>query len=46
MLEHQVDLIIDGGYGSTEVSSVFDLSEGQARLLRIGCGDPAPFTDD
>jgi len=46
MLEHQVDLIIDGGYGSTEVSSVIDLSEGQARLLRIGCGDPAPFTDD
>jgi len=42
-LEHQVDLIIDGGYGSTEVSTVIDLSEGSPALLRQGCGDPAPF---
>jgi tRNA threonylcarbamoyl adenosine modification protein (Sua5/YciO/YrdC/YwlC family) len=46
ILEHQVDLIIDGGYGGMEASTVVDLSEGEPRLVRTGCGDPTPFTTD
>jgi len=46
MLEHQIDLIIDGGYGRAEVSTVIDLSQGQVSVLRTGCGDPTPFSDD
>lgn len=46
ILEHQVDLIIDGGYGGMAASTVVDLSEGEPRLVRAGCGDPAPFLTD
>ncbi|HEY0635990.1 MAG TPA: L-threonylcarbamoyladenylate synthase [Gammaproteobacteria bacterium] len=43
LLERQVDLIIDGGYGSLEVTTMVDL-EGEAPVvLREGLGDPAPF---
>jgi tRNA threonylcarbamoyl adenosine modification protein (Sua5/YciO/YrdC/YwlC family) len=42
-LEHAVDLIIDGGYGSLEPSTVVDLTEEVPQLLRIGLGDPTPF---
>jgi tRNA threonylcarbamoyl adenosine modification protein (Sua5/YciO/YrdC/YwlC family) len=43
LLERQVDLIIDGGYGSQEVTTMVDL-EGEAPVvLREGLGDPAPF---
>ena len=44
-LEHHVDLIIDGGYGGTAVSTVVNLSEGEPQVIRVGCGDPAPFMD-
>jgi len=43
LLEHQVDLIIDGGFGSTESSTVINLADGEPEVIRIGCGDPAPF---
>ena len=43
LLEHQVDLIIDGGFGSTESSTVINLSEGEPQVIRVGCGDPSPF---
>ncbi len=43
-LEHQVDLIIDGGYGGIEASTVISLVDGDPEVLRVGCGDPAPFT--
>ncbi|WP_025132235.1 L-threonylcarbamoyladenylate synthase [Pseudomonas sp. PH1b] len=43
LLEHQVDLIIDGGFGSTESSTVISLADGEPELIRAGCGDPAPF---
>jgi tRNA threonylcarbamoyl adenosine modification protein (Sua5/YciO/YrdC/YwlC family) len=43
-LEHHVDLIIDGGHGSLEPSTVVSLVNDQAEVLRVGCGDPSPFT--
>lgn len=42
-LEHAVDLIIDGGYGSFEPSTVVHLTEDVPRVTRRGLGDPAPF---
>ncbi|OEC41868.1 threonylcarbamoyl-AMP synthase [Pseudomonas sp. 1D4] len=45
-LEHHVDLIIDGGYGGVEASTVVDLSEGEPSIVRVGCGDPTPFLAD
>ncbi len=41
-LEKQVDLIIDGGYGGLEASTVINLADGQPEVLRVGCGDPSP----
>ena len=39
----QVDLVLDGGWGEMETTTVVDL-EGEAPiLLREGKGDPAPF---
>ncbi len=43
MLEHQVDLIIDGGYGGVEASTVISLVDGEPEIVRVGCGDPAAF---
>lgn len=43
MLEHHVDLVIDGGYGNLEASTVVSLLEDEPEVLRVGCGDPAPF---
>lgn len=42
-LEHAVDLIIDGGYGSLEPTTVVDLSGESPEVVRRGLGDPAPF---
>ena len=36
---HQVDLVIDGGYGNNEASTVVDLSGGEALILRQGIGE-------
>ncbi len=44
-LEKQVDLIIDGGYGGLEASTVINLADGQPEVLRVGCGDPSPFEE-
>lgn len=43
LLEHQADLIIDGGYGGLEASTVISLVDGHPEVVRVGCGDPAPF---
>ena len=43
ILEHQVDLIIDGGFGGLEASTVINLAEDEPQIIRVGCGDPAPF---
>jgi tRNA threonylcarbamoyl adenosine modification protein (Sua5/YciO/YrdC/YwlC family) len=42
-LEHHVDLIIDGGFGGQEPSTVVSLVDDQPEVLRVGCGDPEPF---
>ena len=39
----QVDLVVDGGPGSVEPSTVVDLSSGGLEVLREGCGDPYVF---
>ncbi|MBT8765121.1 L-threonylcarbamoyladenylate synthase [Metapseudomonas boanensis] len=46
ILEHQVDLIIDGGPGGMEASTVINLSEGEPEVVRVGCGDPEPFLSE
>lgn len=45
ILEHQVDLIIDGGFGGQEASTVVSLVDDRPQVLRTGCGDPTPFQD-
>jgi tRNA threonylcarbamoyl adenosine modification protein (Sua5/YciO/YrdC/YwlC family) len=42
-LEHQVDLVIDGGTGGFEPSSVVDLSSGVPTVIRRGRGDVSAF---
>ena len=42
-LEHQVDLIIDGGFGGLEASTVVSLADDDPHVVRVGCGDPSPF---
>jgi tRNA threonylcarbamoyl adenosine modification protein (Sua5/YciO/YrdC/YwlC family) len=42
-LEHQVDLVMDGGPCGFEATTVVDLSGDAPRLLRAGRGDPKPF---
>jgi len=41
-LEHQVDLILDGGWCGSEPTTVVDLTDGAA-LIRRGKGDAALF---
>lgn len=43
LLEHRLDLVIDGGYCGMEPSTVVDLVGAVPLLLRAGKGDPAPF---
>ena len=42
-LEHQLDLVIDGGHCGLEPTTVIDLTEHQPQIIRTGCGDPSPF---
>lgn len=43
LLEHEVDLVVDGGYCGMEATTVVDLADEKPMLLRAGKGDPAPF---
>ena len=43
MLEHQVDLVIDGGYCDLEPTTVVDLTGDLPQVVRRGKGDPGPF---
>ncbi len=43
ILEHDVDLVIDGGFCGFEPTTVVDLTGDLPRILRKGAGDPTPF---
>ena len=43
LLEHEVDLIIDGGFCGLEMTTVIDLADETPSLVRQGKGDIAPF---
>ncbi len=43
-LDHVVDAVIDSGECGTEPTTVIDFSEGAPEVLRVGAGDPAPFS--
>jgi tRNA threonylcarbamoyl adenosine modification protein (Sua5/YciO/YrdC/YwlC family) len=43
LLEHEVDLVIDGGYCGLEPTTVIDLSQGVPALVRQGKGPAEPF---
>ncbi|MFO7642054.1 MAG: L-threonylcarbamoyladenylate synthase [Candidatus Competibacteraceae bacterium] len=42
-LRNDVDLIIDGGPGQREPTTVLDLTEDSPQLIRQGLGDASPF---
>jgi len=42
-LEHDVDLVVDGGFCGLEPTTVVALEGGVSRIVRLGKGDPAPF---
>lgn len=42
-LEHQVELVMDGGPCGFEPTTVVDLTGEAPRVLRMGRGNPAPF---
>lgn len=42
-LDHLLDAILDSGQCGDEPTTVVDLSEGFAEVVRVGSGDPAPF---
>ena len=43
MLEHQLDLIIDGGFCGFEATTVIDFEEDVPIVVRSGLGDATPF---
>ncbi|MDX1823858.1 MAG: L-threonylcarbamoyladenylate synthase [Thiohalomonadales bacterium] len=45
LLEHQLDLVIDGGYCDIEPTTVVDMTGDHPVVTRVGKGDPAPFAD-
>ncbi len=45
VLEHDVDLVIDGGYCGMEPTTVVDLADDIPRVLRAGKGEFTPFED-
>lgn len=43
LLEHEVDLVIDGGFCGLEATTVVDLADETPVVVRAGKGDVAPF---
>ncbi|MFX0539527.1 L-threonylcarbamoyladenylate synthase [Ornithinimicrobium sp. Y1847] len=43
-LDHVVDVVIDGDQTGCEPTTVVDLSDGYAEVVRVGAGDPTPFS--
>jgi len=44
ILEHEVDLVIDGGYCDIEPTTVVNMTGDHPEVTRVGKGDPAPFS--
>jgi tRNA threonylcarbamoyl adenosine modification protein (Sua5/YciO/YrdC/YwlC family) len=42
-LDRQIDLVLDGGAGTLEPTTVVDLTGAQPELVRLGRGDPSAF---
>ncbi|MDX1800720.1 MAG: L-threonylcarbamoyladenylate synthase [Marinobacter sp.] len=42
-LEHELDLIIDGGFCGLEATTVVNLCDTVPEIIRVGKGDPSPF---
>lgn len=42
-LEHDLELVIDGGYCGQETTTVVDLRGDEPDIMRVGKGDPSPF---
>jgi len=42
-LEHEVEIVVDGGYGGLDSTTVVDLTGPVPEVLRQGLGDPALF---
>jgi len=42
-LEHEVDLVIDGGFCGLEPTTVVDLTGAEPQILRRGLGDVSDF---
>ncbi len=42
-LEHQLELVIDGGYCGMEPTTVVDLTGDEPQVTRIGCGEITDF---
>lgn len=42
-LEHELDLVIDGGFCGYDESTIISLLEDVPEVLRVGAGDPSPF---
>jgi tRNA threonylcarbamoyl adenosine modification protein (Sua5/YciO/YrdC/YwlC family) len=42
-LDRQIELVIDGGAGTLEPTTIIDLTGPEAELVRAGRGDPAAF---
>ena len=43
MLEHELDLVIDGGFCGYEPTTVVNMTGDAPEIIREGKGDPAPF---
>ena len=43
ILQHQVDLVIDGGYCGMEATTVINLVEDVPEIIRVGAGDTSHF---
>lgn len=43
-LQHDLDLVIDGGHCGLEPTTVVILENGEAEIARVGCGDIAMFS--
>ena len=44
-LNKHVELVIDGGYGSNEPTTVIEFIDDMPEVMRVGLGDPSHFED-